>query len=1354
MTTPNTPQDDPEAKNESKYRKNQNINDLLVQSIQQEMKNGSNVISPVSYDEMRYPEIYNAVRDKMKYLRDVNDADFTDIKDNDIISISDAKIIEKIEQYARPLKNARRNLFINLRRNFPNIREKIPGFSEGMLYQKIQMLDENEIVKVYHSNRTLIQFLYEYFGISRDVLTFRDPDFMSVFGTDNLRTTAPDLYDRTQKAAIAYKNSAISPPLSLIRELIGFYGSSDTSKKKEICDFFDIVISLPEALRSGFISDAEVETLAENEFSHVWDALDQNTRKSLIQALKHDDNYDIELATFDADVIARHFDSKKMKEIITRAVNKDLEKNKETSFQRTGITRDLQVEVGEDGIPKIHNSFLRKLKEDLRGKNGSSKILNIENFVVGSILVFRDESDRARYFRLDATDISVGDYDYGVTISDITGKEEGTIGKPKSKDNLSYDDVYKFLNGLNSGRVITANELNQQRTINKSEEGIGQDHILGEDKILDISETEDIMTLEGFIREINSLDPDGEKIGLGVGVAFAAKGVLPNGKEYEGTWTISDIHGSQISVSNGKGTQVATFEDFLNAIKSRTFRRIAKLENKHDLLHVLSESFGVKGHPEFDGTDLVTEVEEDDGHGHHKHTKKKYEFFQSKSGGHIRINGFSDGLVSFGEYTSSKTLADVQKVGNAGKLTESNKKGLYANQTMSYGDFVLYLKKNDLSATTDNILVPDATDTYHPHDPHLEGSLLSKMGSWWSIADMMKGFSGLQHGIEHYFEKSSRLNASRFALSMGRKLHLPLDIMAQLQADEVGSVKEVIEKIQEKFRNLNGPVGRKKALHIAHTKDARPEEVVASILHMVKGYGQLYAEDIAYAQGSESFINGLLNACGFRGQALTDMKKKAREKSKVLLGNEAGSDLSEEEMIWGFMKMMDGNHEKYPVAATLVKAMGGPSGFENAWRKDGFDGAYEKGIRQAGDLVNAEARVDHGLSALSTHEFHTAIGSMEKAAEKTPDPSIQTLPIVWALGGYSKYLSTKANQKIKSYADGKGHSLHAFSFLRSRTDNDIYRETFREALRTIAPEAVPNLDKFIHDLAYDGHDPKKADKIKPAINGLAKIWRQYQGHGLHDMLQGKNMWLVENANKNPKIRQYLEKMDSGHQNNGGDTAHPDDNGWYIQHGYTGSPIIHMVEHDGHALNSFDRTLRKVKLDTYKLGINKDHKERYWDPLVKIVKNLRVGSTNEELTKAQYHQYRKDILLRFNEAFSSKGEKAKDFKKQEYYQDLLDMGIDISVIFEDGGKIHKKIEKTAERDYIAWKNGGHQGGNVSNAEVQGVRDTVRSVISPRHDTGFQGAGRNVDRNRDPEFNTSDVGTGGVGIHELGDGSGSD
>jgi len=90
-------------------------------------------------------------------------------------------------------------------------------------------------------------------------------------------------------------------------------------------------------------------------------------------------------------------------------------------------------------------------------------------------------------------------------------------------------------------------------------------------------------------------------------------------------------------------------------------------------LHILSESFGVKGHPEFDGSDLVTEIEEE-GHGHHHHSKKKYEFFQSKSGGHIRINGFSDGFVSFGEYSSPMQLTEVQKIGNKGKLSEKQKK--------------------------------------------------------------------------------------------------------------------------------------------------------------------------------------------------------------------------------------------------------------------------------------------------------------------------------------------------------------------------------------------------------------------------------------------------------------------------------------------------------------------------------------------------------------------------------------------------------------------------------------------------------------------------------------------------------
>jgi hypothetical protein len=33
-----------------------------------------------------------------------------------------------------------------------------------------------------------------------------------------------------------------------------------------------------------------------------------------------------------------------------------------------------------------------------------------------------------------------------------------------------------------------------------------------------------------------------------------------------------------------------------------------------------------------------------------------------------------------------------------------------------------------------------------------------------------------------------------------------------------------------------------------------------------------------------------------------------------------------------------------------------------------------------------------------------------------------------------------------------------------------------------------------------------------------------------------------------------------------------------------------------------------------------------------------------------------------------------------------MGIDMSIIYENGSNLTKKLQKTAEKDYIAWKNG--------------------------------------------------------------------
>lgn len=51
------------------------------------------------------------------------------------------------------------------------------------------------------------------------------------------------------------------------------------------------------------------------------------------------------------------------------------------------------------------------------------------------------------------------------------------------------------------------------------------------------------------------------------------------------------------------------------------------------------------------------------------------------------------------------------------------------------------------------------------------------------------------------------------------------------------------------------------------------------------------------------------------------MKQKARDKFMSDMGTE-NSDITEEELIWGFMKTMDGKYNEYPVAATVVKSLG------------------------------------------------------------------------------------------------------------------------------------------------------------------------------------------------------------------------------------------------------------------------------------------------------------------------------------------------------------------------------------------------------------------------------------------------
>ncbi len=153
-----------------------------------------------------------------------------------------------------------------------------------------------------------------------------------------------------------------------------------------------------------------------------------------------------------------------------------------------------------------------------------------------------------------------------------------------------------------------------------------------------------------------------------------------------------------------------------------------------------------------------------------------------------------------------------------------------------------------------------------------------------NFSSIWKGFEMITHSIEHTLEKGSKLDAAKFALSTSKFLHLPDSIEAQLYADIVDGSKEIVEKYQKKIKNLPGPKQRDKCIHIAHNKDARPEEVMAAIGFMVSSYGHLYAEDNRHYQsvvtrkGLETRIDG---AYSFLDAFIRSTRMPARDGKKA-----------------------------------------------------------------------------------------------------------------------------------------------------------------------------------------------------------------------------------------------------------------------------------------------------------------------------------------------------------------------------------------------------------------------------------------------------------------------------------------
>jgi hypothetical protein len=899
------------------------------------------------------------------------------------------------------------------------------------------------------------------------------------------------------------------------------------------------------------------------------------------------------------------------------------------------------------------------------------------------------------------------DLDYGIELEGMPVDSEGKL-RQSQHFTVTYDEFFDILQNLGNGHAMT-NERFKSDIITTDPSDTS--------KIQDAREVEeDPVTPQNIASKLDLIDSTGSRFGFRVGTSFVAPSDEGSGtskkRNSADIWTISKLSGDSIDLmaSNGFIVKWLSLKSVYESLKNQwNFERIAMIpSDSNEAIEKELREFGHRDGQLKGGKYIVKET---DDHGHEK--EKAITCFKSKKGGHIRIESIEDGVVNFGEFEPGKNEMKTITEHTKKHGLDKEAKWLYRWQRMSYAAFIRYLQEHECSSTTEDLIIPDTDHDLHGHAPHghMEGSFLKRMMRWQNPASIMKGFEMLYHGIEHTLEKWAKLDAARFAMKTSRFLHLPDSVDAQVYADITTASKEIVEKYEQKIFGLPGPAGRKKCIHIVHNKDSRPEEVVAAMNYMLKSYGHLYAEDAKQYQSEVNPFN-IKNAwigyfAFFDAFVLTaklgDVKtcreiayKRAITEMGTLEDHE--NEPTEEQLIHAIMKQVDGKWDQFLYAASVVKAIGWPSGFEKNWKLEGFDNAKKKWLEQT-QMVSAQWRLNKWIAYFKTNELNKAVGAMQAIAMKVKDAKFQAMPFVWACAGFSRYMDHAALQKIKWYAEN-GYSFHAYSFLRNYESNKIYKDTVRLALADMDKEnrtdLVGTFDAICKKFEFDPENPEKTDK---AADELMKFWQEHYGSWLHDRLQGQNGWLVKKTREgNATVKAYRDKI-SNSATGGGHTMQLKDPSipggelgvdWFKEHWYA-----NMILRDGeNGLMSLDSMLNKIKFWAYSGGgkpMDHESNEKIWHYIVKYMQNglkdAKSFGGDEALQREQYLAHRREIIAYFVQQLGTRTDKwdrAKNFadsliSNYPYFKDMQDMGIDPYALFSG-----ETESMTASSDYERWK----------------------------------------------------------------------
>ena len=1156
-----------------------------------------------------------------------------------------------------------------------------------------------------------------------------------------------------------------SPRMDDVEFVLTVFSETWNVRVKQLLTDLSVLVSIKFATKYGLVGKDFTKTFAEREYGELYKELSQEKKDLFCRGLERIDLQVLKPSELDETKIWAIFKDKNARDELaeevfrsTSLVHDDaLWKRKKQAendimldiAEQKRAEREKALEEGrevEDENYDMYEAFVDRLAR-MRRRDGRPLLNNVEFLrTKDCVLEIKDNSLGTQYIRIEldaGNPVEAAGNDgaklwYGIRMIGMP-VINGEIRRDQNLWEKSFQQFLTFLENNDDVTALTSDQFQKEIITNNISERWVKWKVFDARKIV-----EDPLNEQSISDKINLLDPEGVEFGFGPGTAFIAPSTEVGSwkTESDDIWEVVKISGNSIDLRDSWGNESVKWyplDEFYAFIESTgSFQRINKVKDDTEFLKKLT-GYKLDAHAKLkDGKISVTH----DDHG--KETEKTVECFKSEKWGHIRIEYIRWWRVRFGEFNESGE--DIEKIRKyaENKGIDKTVKSYYSWKSMSYSAFLKFINDEKFEATSDLLIrEPSLHDLGH-HDEHyhahMEWSLLKRIMKWQNPASIIKGFEMLYHGIEHTLEKWAKLDAARFAMNTSKFLHLPDGVSAQIYSDITSASKEILEKYEQKIFGLPGPRGREKCIHIVHNKDSRPEEVMSAINYMLKSYGHLYAEDIKHYQSrvsKDSIKNApagyfaFFDAFVLTGKLWGDLvgwRQKAYDRAITEMGekNDHEGEPTEEQMIHALLKTIDGNWDKHLYAASVMKANGGPSGFEKIWKFEGYDNAYKKGKDQT-QMVNAQWRLNKAISFLGTHEIYKAIGAMEMMAAKVKAPEYQAMPFVWAVWGYSGHASHAALQKLKAYAEN-GLSFHAFSFLRNKEQNMLYRDTVKLALEDLIKDGrIPAdaLEEFESICKRLDHWPEDAEetankywKVHPPM-AMMKFWQKYQGRWLHDMLQGQNGWLISKSEENQTVSKYMSSIrdpQAGHWMQLKDPKIPSEAyavDWYTEHGYMN---MILAKDDGRYneeykwMMSLHSMLNKIVFKgTAASGgrpMNDEHYEKIWTYVKRYMtssgglRDKKSFNNDTELQKKQYLAHREQILGYLRQELNTMIDRAwesaegrrrtieKVIQSYPYYSDLSDMGISPEAVFDK-----EYADGIANSDYANWTKWLRSGGSI-------------------------------------------------------------